>query len=139
MAGTPDISLADIASRSGRYPPEAYEFVNAALRFTAMRTHGSAVLDPRRKRHVSGEALCWGLRDLAQERWGLLARTVLAQWNITSTRDVGAIVFDLIECGLMERQESDTPEDFDDVFDFRKAFDESFRFESMHNDPQDEE
>lgn len=139
MASTPDISLAEVASRSGRFPPQAYEFINAALRFAAMRTHGSAALDPRRKRHVTGEALCWGLRDLALERWGLLARTVLAQWNITSTRDLGTIVFDLIGCGLMERQESDTPEDFEEVFDFRKAFDQSFRFESLHDEPQDEE
>lgn len=139
MAGTPEASIADIARRSGRYPPEAYEFVNAALRFTAMHVHGAAALHPRRKRHVSGEDLCWGLRELARQRWGLLARTVLARWNITSTRDVGRIVFDLIDSGLMERQETDYLEDFDGVFRFRQAFDESYHFEWAADGQQEEE
>ncbi len=134
MAGIPELTIEDVARRSGRYPPEAYEFVNAALRFTAMRMHGAAALDPRRKRHVSGEDLCRGLRDLARERWGRLALTVLERWNLTATGDVGRIVFDLIDSGLMERQESDLPEDFDDVFDFHQAFDASYHFEFSADD-----
>ena len=33
-------------------------------------------------RHVSGRELCWGLRDFALERWGLLARVVLNSWRV---------------------------------------------------------
>lgn len=73
-------------------------------------------------RHVSGQQLCWAMRDLAIQRWGPLARTVLRRWHIRSTDDIGRLVFALIECGMMRRQETDRLEDFHDVFDFDEAF-----------------
>ena len=80
-------------------------------------------------RHVSGADLCWGLREYARIRWGLLARQVLADWNIRSTNDFGRIVFGMIECELMQKQPSDTIEDFSNVFDFTQAFDQDYHFD----------
>ena len=77
-------------------------------------------------RHVGGRELCWGLRDFALDRWGLLARVVLSAWNITSTGDFGRIVFGFIDFDLMQKQMEDRIEDFDDVYDFEEAFDKSF-------------
>ena len=79
----------------------------------------------RLNRHVSGQELCWGLRDLAIERWGLLAKTVLCTWKVKETRDFGNIVFDLIDRGQLRRQPSDSLSDFKNVFDFSEAFDTS--------------
>lgn len=73
-------------------------------------------------RHVSGRELCWGLRDFAVERWGMLARTVLESWNLRATSDFGRIVFGFIEFGMMQKQDTDCLEDFSDVFDFGEAF-----------------
>ncbi len=73
-------------------------------------------------RHVSGEQLCWGLRDLAVERWGMLAATVLRSWNIRRTRDIGQLVFSLIAAGRLQKQPTDRIEEFEAVFDFRDAF-----------------
>ncbi len=78
-------------------------------------------------RHITGRQLCWGLRDLALNRWGMLARTVLESWNIRGTRDFGRIVFGFIELDMMRKQQDDRVEDFDDVFDFRDAFDRALR------------
>ncbi|HNQ24003.1 MAG TPA: hypothetical protein PKK06_13010 [Phycisphaerae bacterium] len=78
-------------------------------------------------RHVSGRQLCWGLRDLALERWGLMARPVLESWRIKRTADFGRIVFSFIEHDLMQKQPGDTLEDFEEVYDFKDAFDETFR------------
>jgi uncharacterized repeat protein (TIGR04138 family) len=78
-------------------------------------------------RHISGRQLCWGLRDLALARWGMLARTVLESWNIRDTRDFGRIVFAFIDLEMMRKQPEDRVEDFDGVFDFREAFDRAFR------------
>ncbi|MEK6674095.1 MAG: Minf_1886 family protein [Planctomycetota bacterium] len=78
-------------------------------------------------RHVSGRDLCWGLRDLALQRWGLLARVVLDAWNIRSTKDFGRIVFGFIDFDLMQKQTDDTLDDFADVFSFIEALDEGFR------------
>jgi uncharacterized repeat protein (TIGR04138 family) len=77
-------------------------------------------------RHVSGGDLCWGLRDYALQRWGRMARTVLANWNLRETLDFGNIVFAMIEFDFMQKQPSDSLEDFRDVFSFAEAFDASY-------------
>lgn len=79
-------------------------------------------------RHVTGQQLCWAIRDVAQQRWGLLARTVLAHWNITRTEDIGVIVFALVNSGWLQKQPTDTIADFDAVFDFHQAFDQTYQF-----------
>ncbi|MFQ5413281.1 MAG: Minf_1886 family protein [Phycisphaerae bacterium] len=84
-------------------------------------------------RHVTGRELCWGLRDYALERWGLLAREVLKSWHITCTEDFGRIVFAFIEHNLMQRQEGDTLEDFEDVYSFDDAFDKAFNVRRPHD------
>ncbi len=78
-------------------------------------------------RHITGRQLCWGLRDLALGRWGMLARTVLESWNIRGTQDFGRIVFGFIDLEMMRKQAEDRVEDFEEVFDFRDAFDRAFR------------
>lgn len=75
-------------------------------------------------RHVSGRELCWGLRDYAILRWGMMARSVLESWNVRSTTDFGKVVFGFIEFDMMQKQESDRIEDFENVFDFQEAFDQ---------------
>ncbi len=86
-------------------------------------------------RHVSGRELCWGLRDYALERWGMLARPVLEHWNVRSTRDFGKIVFGFIEFDMMQQQVGDTAEDFAEVYSFEEAFDETFRSPKDDVDP----
>ncbi len=78
-------------------------------------------------RHVGGRELCWGLRDYALERWGMLARVVLDSWGVRATSDFGEIVFEFIEHDLMQQQDGDTKADFEDVYNFAEAFDDAFR------------
>lgn len=78
-------------------------------------------------RHISGEDLCWGLRELALARWGLLASTVLRCWGIRDTRDFGRMVFALVERGLLQKQAQDRIGDFDNVYDFATALDRSYK------------
>jgi uncharacterized repeat protein (TIGR04138 family) len=79
----------------------------------------------RFNRHVGGQELCWGLRDYALEKWGLMARAVLKHWGIRSTLDFGQIVFAMVASGFMQKQPGDSIDDFRDVFDFREAFDQA--------------
>ena len=81
-------------------------------------------------RHVTGQQLCWAIRDVALERWGLMARSVLGRWGITSSEDVGAIIFALVENHWLQKQPTDTIEDFDNVFSFDEALDGSYQIES---------
>jgi len=93
-------------------------------------------------RHVGGRELCWGLRDYGLKRWGLMARTVLDHWKVRTTTDFGRIVFSFIEQDLMQKQDGDTLEDFEDVYSFEEAFDRTFRMsgddgEDSANDTED--
>lgn len=81
----------------------------------------------RLDRHVNGRDLCWGLRDYAMDRWGMLARVVLESWNIRQTLDFGRIVFGFIDLDMMRKQDSDALDDFAEVFSFTDAFDRQFR------------
>ena len=115
----PEVVLKAIRD-DGRYPPSVYEFLHAGLEYTTRKLFGAKKSsDPR---HVTGQQLCEGLCDLALERWGFMAGTVLRYWNVRTTRDFGEMVYFLIDLGLMGRQPSDRIEDFDDVFDLDETF-----------------
>lgn len=104
-----------------RYPSyheTAYVFILSALHFTIDRLG-----EPR---HISGRELAEGCRDLALQRWGLMARTVLEYWGINATRDLGEIVFALVELGVLVKQDDDHIESFEDVFDFREVFEAAY-------------
>jgi len=126
MSDKPPKSIEQVAAEVGRYPVEAYYFIHEALAHTVQRVHGDPSKLPVGKRHVTGQQLCAGLRDVAIGKWGMLAGTVLRRWNITSTLDFGRIVFALVDNQLMQKQPTDRLEDFADVFDFNEAFDRQF-------------
>lgn len=119
---TPAHSLAEVVEIVAAYPEDAYRFVQLGLNHTVHSIHGDET-DPKKCRHISGQELSQGLRDFALEQYGMLARTVLSRWNITSTYDFGRIVFALVEHGFMSKTDEDTIEDFRNVYDFRVAFD----------------
>lgn len=113
--------LAQILLRDDRFHREAYRFVQEGLEYTVQRRG--------RRGHVSGKELLEGLRDMARERFGLMARTVLNQWGVKSTHDFGEIVFNLVEEQIMSKQDSDNREDFDNIYDFEEVFDHQTQIE----------
>lgn len=78
-------------------------------------------------RHVTGQQLCWAVRDVALSRYGLMARSVLAKWNIRRTEDIGAIIFALVENDWLKKLPSDKIEDFQDVYSFDEVFEPDYR------------
>lgn len=114
--------------RETKYPLDAFLFVQRGLDFTVRRTHGEPAAGAQRAdRHVSGKILCLGLRDYAIEQYGLLARTVLRRWHITSCEDFGRIVFAMVEAGLMNKTDDDSIRDFVGIFSFDEAFADSMQ------------
>ncbi|MHC4842654.1 MAG: Minf_1886 family protein [Planctomycetota bacterium] len=113
--------LEQIAKQDGRYNPQALSFVYEGL--------GSTIENVSEEPdHVSGQALCEGLRKLAFEKWGRLAVLVLNTWGIKNTRDFGEIVYMMIEHKWMSAQSNDSVDDFNDVYDFNTVFKEQFQF-----------
>jgi uncharacterized repeat protein (TIGR04138 family) len=113
-----DSVLDRLREQNPRFHESAYVFVLAALHFVI-----EALPEPR---HISGPELAEGVRDLAIDRFGPMARTVLEHWGVASTADVGDIVFALVEHGILIRQDEDALEDFAGVFDFDDAFDRQY-------------
>ena len=117
-----------------RFEKEAYLFVKEALDFTLKQRRSGSQKSSRRnsggttamkeepERHVSGQQLVAGVRDLALAEWGPMAITVLSHWGICSTADIGAIVFNLIDARIFGKNEQDSRADFQDVFTFHEAF-----------------
>ena len=112
-------AVESIFKRDKRYEPLAYLFLKEALDFTLKRAAESNDGEPR---HVSGGELCEGFRDLAVQQFGPMAGTLMTEWGLRETSDIGEIVFHLIEEQMFGKQDSDTPEDFAHVYDFDEAF-----------------
>jgi uncharacterized repeat protein (TIGR04138 family) len=107
-----------LRQRHPRYQETAYLFVLSALHYVLEH-----LPEPR---HISGRELAEGVRDLALDRFGPMARNVLEHWGICSTADMGKVVFALVDCGILISQEEDSIEDFEDVFDFEEAFERDY-------------
>lgn len=111
-------SVISILKRDQRYDGQAFFFLKDALDFTLKRFLDGA---SGRSRHVSGKELLEGFRDYALEQYGPMAATLMEEWGIRQTRDVGNMVFLLIEEQVFGKQESDKPEDFEGLFDLDQA------------------
>jgi uncharacterized repeat protein (TIGR04138 family) len=110
--------LQDLRARNPRFHGKGYLFLLSALH---------AVLEGMDEpRHISGEELANGVRNLAMARYGPMARTVLGHWGIHSTDDLGEMVFAMVDCGVMMKQEEDRREDFQDLFDFEEVFERDY-------------
>ncbi|MCE9601066.1 MAG: hypothetical protein K8S21_02485 [Gemmatimonadetes bacterium] len=112
-----------IRLREARYDERAYLFVLAALEFCQQQL--------TERRHLTGRELAVGCRDLALQRYGVLARTVLDHWGVRDSADIGVIVFALVDVGLLASQPNDSKEDFVGVFDFHQAFDRDYPWNAV--------
>jgi uncharacterized repeat protein (TIGR04138 family) len=107
-----------IRLREKRFSEPAYLFVLAGLEYCQGRL--------TERRHISGRELAVACRDLALERYGVVARLVLEHWGIRATSDIGDIVFTLVDLGLLISLPSDTRDEFADVFSFDQAFERDY-------------
>jgi len=107
--------ISQITQRDSRYKADAYEFVMQALWLTQKKLN--------RTGHVSGPELLSGIREFGLEQYGPMARAVFQHWGISNTGDFGRVVFNMISDGVMGKSESDSLDDFKDVYDFKEALD----------------
>ena len=121
-------TIEQIAREDGRYDAKALKFVYEGLGRTVQKIREDES-DEGLPRHISGQELALGLAEIAVERWGRLARTVLKHWGIETSRDMGEVVYLMIAHKWMSAQETDTIEDFDNVFDFETMFEKNFVLE----------
>ncbi len=126
--------MAELAFRDGimdrirlhekRFHERAYLFVLQALEY--VQSHLTE------RRHITGRELAEACRDLALERYGVMAKLVLDDWGIRATSDFGDIVFTLVELSLLISQPTDRRDDFNDVYDFAQAFERDYPWNRAH-------
>jgi uncharacterized repeat protein (TIGR04138 family) len=95
---------------------EAYLFVQASLDYYQQR-HASG----RPAEHITGPDLLRGVRELALSEYGPMAHLVLNHWGLQCGEDVGEVVYNLIDVGLMTKTQEDRREDFAGVMVFDEA------------------
>ncbi|MCK5620472.1 MAG: hypothetical protein KAJ17_13785 [Candidatus Krumholzibacteria bacterium] len=107
-----------IRERDKRYARDAYALVMDSLEFAIQRVG--------ERRHLSATELLVHLCDYAQERYGVLAYSVLENWGIRSSEDVGSVVYRLIDEEILSEQDGDSPIDFSGGFDFRGRLEDRY-------------
>ncbi len=114
-----------IRLREPRFHEHAFLFVLAALEFCQQRL--------TERRHITGGELAVACRDLAHERYGLMARLGLEHRGVRCTSDIGDIVFTLVDLGLLISQPNDAREEFTAVFEFDDAFEREYPWKSVQH------
>jgi uncharacterized repeat protein (TIGR04138 family) len=114
-----------IRLREPRFHENAYLFVLSALEYCQARL--------TERRHITGRELAGACRDLALDRYGVMARLVLEHWGVRATADIGDMVFALVDLGLLISQPNDSRDDFADVFDFDQAFEREYPWKYAHH------
>src|SRR5690606_30305702 len=97
-----DAAVRRIRSRDTRFNADAYHFLRDALDHTVRTLRGD---EAEEHRHVTGPELVRGFVAHAQEEYRSMAVSVLDTWGVREDRDIGAMVFQLIEAGAFRRSE----------------------------------
>jgi uncharacterized repeat protein (TIGR04138 family) len=110
--------LDGVIEQDPRYAREAYLFVQQALYFYREKYGGSG-----EGGHIRGAQLLQGVRELGLSQFGPMARTVLNHWGLREGEDVGEIVYNMIDAGLMRKTEDDRKNDFSGIMKFDESLD----------------
>lgn len=134
----------DLLRKDRRYRHDAYAFVWESLEFAQEIMNSEREKEPfprepehseedvfnrEESNHVTGQELCLAAKEHAMNQYGRMAKAVLANMGIRRTRDIGNIVYNLIEIGDMNKTPEDRIEDFDDVYDFDDTFELCYKID----------
>jgi len=101
----------DIVAEDDRYAARAYALLMDVVSYLT-----------RQSGHASGTEILNEFRERALDQYGPMAYTVLTEWGVRRTEDIGAMMFNLSESGRVQREEDDTSAPFVEGYDFRETF-----------------
>jgi uncharacterized repeat protein (TIGR04138 family) len=101
----------DILARDGRYAARAYALLMDVIHYLS-KDRGNG----------TGEEILEEFRERALDQYGPMTYTVLTEWGVERTEDIGEMMFNLTEGGRVRKDEDDTPESFVGGYDFKEAF-----------------
>lgn len=113
-----DEAIDQIIAGDARFDRAAYHFLRDALDYTLkVRKKASGASG-----HITGSQLLEGIRQHALKSFGPMVTTVFEYWSVRHTEDFGAMVFSLVEVGIFGKTETDSMDDFKNVYSFHDAF-----------------
>ena len=115
--------IKDLIKEDPRFSAEAYAFLQEALAYSVKMLERENTAS----HNISGAELLEGVRKYALEEFGPLAKTVLNTWGITRCEDIGAVIFHLVDKGILRKTEEDSMNDFTNGYDFDAAFRKPFQ------------
>jgi len=107
----------DVVAKDPRYNARAYALLMDVVHY----------LSGEDGRHVSGEDILNEFKERALDQYGPLTYTVLTEWGLACTEDIGEMMFNLTESNRIHKDENDTPESFANGYDFKAAFFEPYQ------------
>ncbi len=112
-------AVEQVLGNDSRYSGDAYYFLQEvllkAVEMQRKETGGE-------NKHVTGGDLLEVFRARALDQFGPMAMTVLQEWGLSKTEDVGEMVFNLIGTGAFGQSEHDKREDFMNGYKFYDVF-----------------
>lgn len=104
-------SFADITAKDPRYDARSYALLMDCVHFLG-----------RERGHMSSCDIMDEFKERALDQYGPMAYTVLREWGLASTEDIGEMMFNLVEFNRVRKDDEDRQEDFCGGYDFEEAF-----------------
>jgi uncharacterized repeat protein (TIGR04138 family) len=108
--------FADIVAKDSRYDHRAYALLMDCIHFLG-----------KEGRHMDAYDIMEEFKERTLDQYGTMSYTVLTEWGLKSTEDIGEMMFNLAEHHRVRRDEDDTSECFVGGYDFKEAFQGPFR------------
>ncbi len=101
----------DVVAKDSRYQARAYALLMDCVHFLG-----------KEGRHMSSEDILDEFKERALDQYGPLTYTVLTEWGLSCTEDIGEMMFNLTDAGRIHRDENDMPDSFVHGYDFKEVF-----------------
>jgi uncharacterized repeat protein (TIGR04138 family) len=101
----------DIVEKDARYDARAYALLMDCVHYLG-----------KEGRHMSAADIMEEFKERTLDQYGAMAYTVLSEWGVKCTEDLGEMMFNLAEGRRVRRDPDDTPDCFAGGYDFEEAF-----------------
>ena len=104
--------FADIIAKDRRYDARAYALLMDVVRY----------LTGEGGKHCTGEDILDEFKERALDQYGPLTYTVLSEWGLSRTEDIGEMMFNLVDARRIGKDDKDSADSFAGGYDFRETF-----------------
>ena len=102
----------DIVAKDSRYDARAYALLMDVIGYLGGEEH----------KHMTGADILDEFKERALDQFGPLTYTVLTEWGLHATEDIGEMMFNLVDGKRVHKDEDDSPESFLGGYDFKETF-----------------